>query len=582
VIRVGQIRLLARTFAARMFESDLMPDGLPQVQLVLWGALLAATPTAGYPLLLVKEYAGAGSLQSLASEFDADRVILITLSMIAIGVVGLVIWDGVFPDRRDVRVIGPLPVPTWRLVAARLAALGHVFVLFAIPVCVLQSVFFGLLVAGAGDPVPRAYGIAAHLLTVLCACTFVFCGLIAAQCLLLVFFGRRAAQGASVAFQVLFAMGLIQLVPFMSTIGRALRSGAGAGDGLAAVWALPPTWFLGLYEMLTGSGSPAAAAAARLALAATAASCVLAPGLYAASYRRLSRRALEGPPPRSGGTRAAVAAVMELNERLGTGSPVRTAIRQFAIRTLVRSRTHRMMFAVYAGVALAIVCSSGVSIALTDGGRQLWRPTLATLSMPLVLQFFLLIGIRVIIAVPSEPRARWVFRLCEPGQRAAAVSAALDVMTRLVVVPTTAFALLQGLALWTPWAAFCHAAFCFACGRVFSELLLTRTAKLPFACTYYPGTSRTFVLWPLYVFLFFFYSLGLAALDLTLMAAPAGLSMFLGMAAIGSAAIGAWRRRWLAGLPGLRFEEEEPGAMFRGFDLSEGLAAAPKAPRAVP
>ena len=54
-----QTRLLARTFFARMFESDLMPEGLPQVQLILWGSLLAATPTTGYPLLLRRDASDA-------------------------------------------------------------------------------------------------------------------------------------------------------------------------------------------------------------------------------------------------------------------------------------------------------------------------------------------------------------------------------------------------------------------------------------------------------------------------------------------------------------------------------------------
>ena len=38
-----QTRLLARAFFSRLFESELMPDGMPQVQLVIWGMLLAAT-----------------------------------------------------------------------------------------------------------------------------------------------------------------------------------------------------------------------------------------------------------------------------------------------------------------------------------------------------------------------------------------------------------------------------------------------------------------------------------------------------------------------------------------------------------
>ena len=74
--------------------------------------------------------------------------------MIAMGVVGLFIWDGVFPDRRDVRILGVLPDPDphascWR--GSRRS--GRVFVLFGTPLCLLQSVVFGLTVTGFGAPI---------------------------------------------------------------------------------------------------------------------------------------------------------------------------------------------------------------------------------------------------------------------------------------------------------------------------------------------------------------------------------------------------------------------------------------------
>ena len=81
-----QTRLLARAFFSRLFESDLMPDGLPQVQLVIWGMLLAATPTTAYAMMLPKKYQYAQFFIPLGPEFDADRLSLITLSMIVIGV----------------------------------------------------------------------------------------------------------------------------------------------------------------------------------------------------------------------------------------------------------------------------------------------------------------------------------------------------------------------------------------------------------------------------------------------------------------------------------------------------------------
>ena len=84
---------------------------------------------------------------------------------------------------------------------------------------------FGLTVTGYGAPIGRLHGISAHFLTVLLACAFVFCALVAAQCLLLVMFGRRAAQAASMTFQVLFAVGLVQLLFFLPELSRALRAG---------------------------------------------------------------------------------------------------------------------------------------------------------------------------------------------------------------------------------------------------------------------------------------------------------------------------------------------------------------------
>src|SRR5688572_2498706 len=165
-----QTRLLARTFFSRLFESELMPDGLPQVQLVIWGMLLAATPATAYAVILPKKYVKAQLTVPLGPEFDADRIILITLSMVAIGVVGLFIWDGVFPDRRDVRILGALPIPTSRFVVARLAALAQVYAMFTIPLCVLPSVVFGMTVTGFGAPISRLHGVAAQLAVVALAC----------------------------------------------------------------------------------------------------------------------------------------------------------------------------------------------------------------------------------------------------------------------------------------------------------------------------------------------------------------------------------------------------------------------------
>ena len=569
-----QTRLLARAFFSRLFESDLMPDGLPQVQLVIWGMLLAATPPTAYAVMMPIKYAKAQFFRPLGPEFDADRLTLVTLTMIVMGVVGLFIWDGVFPDRRDVRILGVLPVPVHRFVAARLAALGRVFVLFAMPLSAMQSVVFGLTVSGYGEPIGRFHGIAAHFVAVLLACTFVFCALVAAQCLLLVIFGRRAAQAASMAFQVLFAVGLVQLLFFLPELIRALRAGGTTHEGAAALAAFPPAWFFAIYEQLAGSGGSAEGPLARTAILVTVAATMLAPALYGASYSYLSQRALEGPAMRAAG----VARTNRARARLArsVSRPLAGAIRWFTLRTLFRSRSHRMMFAVYAGFALAIDVSSALSLALRKGLAGFQEPGPEMMSMPLVVQFLLLAALRVITAVPSDPKARWVFRACEPADRPAAVAGARDAMIVLVVLPTTVMALVQGL-FWPIGTAVAHAAFVFVVGRVLAELLTPQNGKLPFACTYIPGTSRIFVLWPVYLLLFFVYTVVFAAIDLALSRRPTKLVWFCLVATLAAQVIVFIRRRAVTALPGLRFDEEDPTAIFQGFQLSEGLAAAPRA-----
>lgn len=561
-LNAPQVSLLTRTFFARLFESDLMPDGLPQVQLILWGTILAGMPTTGYVMLLRRQM------------LDGDRLILVTLAMVAMGVVALLVSDNIFPDRRDARILGALPVPTHRLVLGRLAALGRLLVLFGTAICVPHSVIFGLF-GSAPTVLARLVGGGAHLVTVVAACTFVLGCFVAVQCLLLLVVGRRLAQAASSVLQVLFALSLAQLVAFLPVLGSALRH-HDPQSGLSSL-GFPPVWFFRLYESLLGTADTGAAGLGRLAVAATAVAALLAVAIYALSYPVLTRRALEGPVPQRLRIRLWPVRRPEFPPKTGFTSPMRTAVRLFAIRTLARSRTHRMMFALYGGIALALVVSSAVSVAMRNRGAGLWQPGVPMLSMTLIFQFLLLVALRVVIAVPSEPKARWVFRACEPLDRGEALAATRDTMLVTVVGPSVLFALLQGLIFWGWRDALSHAAFSLVIGMLLAELLLTRTNKLPFACTYFPGKSRVFTLWPIYLVVFFFYTVVLAAIEHGLLLRHPGRLALFSAGVLLLTGLLAWaRRRALAMLPGLLFEEEDPDAIFEGFNLSEGLAAAPK------
>ena len=131
---------------------------------------------------------------------------------------------------------------------------------------------------------------------------------------------------------------------------------------------------------------------------------------------------------------------------------------------------------------------------------------------------------------------------------------------------------------WTIGAALSHAAFSFVLGRLLAELLVPRSGKLPFACTYFPGNSHIFSLWPLYLLSFFIYTVAFAAIDAALSSRPGKLVWFCVGATLAAQLIVWSRKRVLSAMTALRFDEEDPQAIFQGFQLSEGLAALPRSP----
>ena len=110
-------------------------------------------------------------------------------------------------------------------------------------------------------------------------------------------------------------------------------------------------------------------------------------------------------------------------------------------------------------------------------------------------------------------------------------------------------------------------------GWLLAELLVVGLCKIPFTCTYLPGRSEVKTMWPLYVTAFTTFSYSMAGLELQMLRQPRLLAWFAVVVAGGALTTRALRRLWLKSEPGLRFEEDDPTALFDGFHLSEGVAA---------
>jgi hypothetical protein len=576
--------LLARTFFGRFFESDLMPPGLPQVQLVIWSIAFLAAPGFMLSFQLEKKYARLwrDARARLADSILVDELLFVTFGMMALGLVALIVWEGVFPDRRDVRLLGVLPLRTRTHVVGRLAALAAVGGLFSVGVNLPSAIAFGPVVWSyeAADGPLRA--VAAHLIATAAGGMFVFFLLISIQGVLLNVFGRRTAHGLALALQMVFVVALLQALLFVPYLGSLVRD-AFHGEGRWQVALLPSAWFLALYDLLAGAPRAAPAMYAATAVIATAATVLIATLLLAGSYRRLVRMALETEGGRVQLGQRLRGRGLDLLARVFVRNPVQRAVAGFTLRTITRSRTHLMLLAMYAGVGAALVLSAVTSVVARSGMGAFDTPRVALLSAPLVLNFFMLCGMRALFGIPTEIKANWTFRVhaADDGM-ATAIGGARTALLLAVVAPIALAAALMGVALWGLRTGAIHAIFTGALGVLLADVLLVGLRKIPFACTYYPGRSRARTLWPFYIAAFTTYAYSLANLEAVAIRRPLILAMVVVIVAAIAASLAYLRRRDLQPPPGLVYEEEDPDGIFGGFRLSEGLAAESAAPRAAP
>jgi hypothetical protein len=420
-------------------------------------------------------------------------------------------------------------------------------------------------------------GTIAQFLAVLAAGAFTFCGVVALQCLLITAAGRTAAQRIAVVLQILFSIALLQLIFFLPSLGRLMTDGNLGQDWLSApsVRLLPPVWFFGIYEVVSGFGGRNAFPLARtgaLLTAFTVGSCLL---LYLISYPTMTARALETPSIEARWSRRLgwIRRRLAIDRYAPRAHPVARAVTAFTLRTVLRSRQHRMLLAIYVGLGLAIVVSAIVPPAIRNGMHAFAVPRIATLAAPLVMLFFVLVGMRVVFAIPAEPKANWALRLREPEDHSIAVDGVRNAMLLSTVLPIVMLAAISAAWLWGVAVARVHAIVCALLGWLLVEILLAGFRKIPFACTYFPGRSRIKTLWPLYLTGFTTYSFSMAGLELVMLERPAMLLVFTVVACVAIVALTHVRWRTFDDGLGFRFVEEDPEALFAGFQLSEGLAA---------
>jgi hypothetical protein len=495
-----QFRALVGLFAYRFFDTEILSVRGDLSSLLSQFAALLAALSLVLVLLTGPKYAGLYyhlTSQQLYAAAWADQEFLISTSMALAGVFTLLLWDALFPDRRDCMILGAMPVRMPAVFAAKLAALGAALALAVLAV----NSFTGLvcpflIVPGASGALDAARDFGVFWLVIFLASAFVFLLLLGVQGVALhllphALFLRWSSLIQAAAFFAVLT--LYFLTPPLAN-PRALA------ESENRLWyaLVPSYWFFGLFQVLTGATNVALGALARRAMAGVGLAALVAAAAYWLAYARQMRRTVEqsgiAPSRRALPLWAAIARVL-------AHRPPERAILVFIGRTLARSRQHRLLLAIYAGMGLAYVFSQVAYVLYhfraTDFGALEGRAQTA-LGIPLILLFFLIIGLRVSFSIPMEVRANWLFRLTDPFGRGAYLDATRKTLLWLAVAPVVAIAAPIYMAVW-PWPrALGHAAFLTAFGLLMIELALTGFAKVPFTCSYLPGKANLKIMFGVY------------------------------------------------------------------------------------
>lgn len=558
----GTFLELIRHFLTDLFQNDLTAsrDHLE----VFVGTVLGGVTMIGIflPASLIRKYVDLYYLQNpdlFARAALADKLFFVSLAMAAIGFLTALSWHSLFPDLRDFHILGPLPVTLLRIFAAKFTALF----LFA-SVFILALNGFGILIFPSALETswqthkPGPLDMAAHATAVLGASYWFFFTLIAFHGLLLAVLPPRWFARAGQLAQSVLLLVMLAAIPPVFSISN-LHPWMNERPQAALWW--PPVWFLGLYERMLGNREAYVGELAFRALVAVGASVAATLLFYSLAYRRHAARSLESSksPGPSRWSTGAGAVFSRLIRR-----PREQAAFSFSWHTLTRSRQHKVFLTAYAGLGCALVIDGFLTLLTNRRFHGFGRPSLfltqATLSVPLVLMFFLVSGLRFVFSIPVELRANWLFRFSEDHQRRELLDATPKLLLLLGVIPVVLLSFpFVALMLGTE-AAFSHTAIATLLGLLLVEGALWDYRKVPFACSYLAGKRNPVMMLALYWFAFTFFAYAMAAVESWSLRSGyrlAGIAMLLLIALVNL-----WltrREHW--GKEPLRFEETPDAAV---------------------
>jgi hypothetical protein len=434
-------------------------------------------------------------------------------SITVMALVAVSVWDALALDGRDTEILGPLPVARGVIVRAKVWALIMFASAFAAALNVVPAMIHPISAVSRLRPnlLQLATLIAAHITSTTAAAAFGFVAVLGLRELLHALLGATAFRRISVVVRAGLVVALVTtllLIPAMAfkVVNLWLL-------GAIETNLLPPLWFVGLHDMISGHiwaqlphpDLPPSVAQSeramefmyqsrrpvlhRIGLAGGGTFLIVLAG-SAAAYLWNNRR-LPVPQMSRALERGPLGAVFDgLAQRLVVRRPLVRAGFFFTMRVLARSVQNRLSIGIPLAVAIAVATVS-LRVAGLSASLDFSSAPVALLAVQMLSVAAVVIGFRHSIRIPADLRARWLFHLIRPANQSLYMAGVKRAVIAKLVVPVL-FALLplHVLALGPP-AALLHFTFGLVSGFVLGEAFLLGYRRLPFAASYVPTIDVT-------------------------------------------------------------------------------------------
>jgi hypothetical protein len=155
-------------------------------------------------------------------------------------------------------------------------------------------------------------------------------------------------------------------------------------------------------------------------------------------------------------------------------------------KVLTRSERHMMFFGGYLGMGLVIVADSVVG---RVSGRDIVPPA-SLLSVPLLIAFFVITGLRFVFDMPASVESNWVFRSAALHPLPRPSDVVRRFMLIAVIPPLVTVCLLSVAPRYGLLPALLHATAVAVMTELGIGIVLLHFQKIPFTCIREPETRR--------------------------------------------------------------------------------------------